>query len=249
MFSLSLLSAFFVFFTSAFKEKVYQMYSCHSCAMSYFSCCSNTSLPSPVIGRSWWPKAGDILLQWRDHRLFKGILLHLCPPQGHAVSTTSSQSRRLGSCHRTMWLSPSAPGCGVQECTAAAGKGGCRLGLSSTVVSQRCTAESEVKVPALCQYTCSRVTLLFDTISSRPLQRHCLLLFFPLRCCLCLFRAQWTFPIRFPFFRFQVCLSLKAGQVLGRAGMHRSIDFLPLGSLECFPGLAVALGCPAGQAN
>lgn len=246
MFSLSLLSAFFVFFTSVFKEKVYQMYSCHRCAMSYFSCCSNTSLPSPVIGSSWWPKAGDILLQWRDSRGF------YCISALHRATQCKQRAARAED------LAPATARCGsvpqllAVECRSVLLQLG-RVAADWAWAARWYHRDVLQRVWWRYQHFASIHAVGLHVCLIPSLPDHCkgtaFFCFLPLRCCLCLFRAQWTFPIRFPFFRFQVCLSLKAGQVLGRAGMHRSIDFLPLGSLECFPGLAVALGCPAGQAN
>lgn len=93
--------------------------------MSYFSCCNSIYLPSLQSLEATGGLRLEAtccckreLLHWKDHRLFKGILLLLCPPQGHAASTASSQSRRLGCSHCMMWLRPSAPGCEVQECPA-----------------------------------------------------------------------------------------------------------------------------------
>lgn len=42
VFPLPLLSPFFIFFSSAFKEKVHETYKCHSSTMTYFSFCSST---------------------------------------------------------------------------------------------------------------------------------------------------------------------------------------------------------------
>lgn len=198
--SLSLLSACFIFFSSAFKEKVYETYKCHTSAMSYFSCCSNTYPPSLQsleatsglkLETTSCCKRG--LLQWRDYKLFKGTLLLLSPPQGHAMSTASGQSRRrlqlLYDVAQALssWLWGAGVSCPTScKEDAVVGKDGCTLMIEQYSVRYHgCIVLQRARWRYLCFVSVHAAWLCFCLIWSLPDHCECTAFFhfLPLRCC------------------------------------------------------------------